>query len=262
MPKLSAPSIEALPGVAHAFFTRRGGVSGGIYTSLNAGLGSNDIAAHVAENRRRMTQTLGADHLVTVHQHHSADVVVVGAPFDGPAPKADAMVTRVPGLALGILTADCGPLLFADAEAGVIGAAHAGWGGAFGGVIEATLAAMEEQGARRDRIVVALGPTLAQVSYEVGPEFVARFEMADPANRAFFHRPVNAPRPFFDLPAYITHRLERAGIGADQFADLKRDTYAEPRLFFSYRRSVHRNESDYGRLVAAIMLAKDVNTCK
>lgn len=251
--KLSAPDLDRLDGIAHGFFTRRGGVSRGIYDSLNGGQGSADDATAVTENRRRIAASLGVPHLVTVHQHHSPDVVHVTAPFDGARPKADAMVTDRPGLALGILTADCGPLLLADAIAGVIGGAHAGWGGALHGVVEATLAAMERLGARRERITAVLGPTLAPASYEVGPEYRQRFTDADPANDRFFHQPAGAPRPFFDLPAYIAARARRAGIA--DFTDLGRDTYAEPALFYSYRRSVHLGEPDYGRLVSAIALA-------
>jgi len=255
--KLTAPALEALHGVVHAYFTREGGVSSGIYAGLNGGLGSGDDRANVIENRRRMAGALGADHLLSLYQHHSADVVMVDRPFGDERPKADAMVTNTPGLALGILTADCGPLLFADPEAGVIGAAHAGWGGAFKGVIGATVEAMERLGADRVRITAALGPTLAQASYEVGPEFVERFTNDDSANADLFHQPDGAPRPFFDLPAYIARRIRDAGIAAENYTDLARDTYAEPELFYSYRRSVHRKEEDYGRLVSAIMLQGD-----
>lgn len=255
--KLTAPALEALSGVAHAYFTRAGGVSTGIYAGLNGGPGSGDDRDHVAENRRRIAEALGADHLLSLHQHHSADVVTVEQPFGDERPKADAMVTRAPGLALGILTADCGPLLFADPEAGVIGAAHAGWGGAFKGVVGATVEAMERLGARRARITAALGPTLAQESYEVGPEFVERFVGQDPAHAELFHQPDGAPRPFFDLPAYIARRIRDAGIGDGNYTDLARDTYAEADLFYSYRRSVHKKEDDYGRLVSAIMLRGD-----
>ena len=255
--KLSATAFEALPGIQHGWFTREGGVSEGIYEGLNAGLGSDDNPDHVRQNRERVREAIGADHLLTVHQYHSADVIQVEKPFDGPAPKADAMVTDRPGIALGILTADCGPMLFVDPDAHVIGAAHAGWGGAFGGVVEATLDAMTGLGAHRDRIIVGLGPTLAQASYEVGPEFVERFTEADAGNSRFFRQPDGAPRPFFDLPGYVAQRVAAAGISTDRFTDLARDTYAEPGLFFSYRRSVHRKEPDYGRLIAAIMLTGD-----
>lgn len=252
--KLSATALEDLPGLAHGWFTRQGGVSRGIYAGLNAGPGSRDNPDHVEQNRELVRRAMGAAHLLTVHQHHSADVVRVEQPFGMPRPKADAMVTDKPGIALGILTADCGPMLFADVQSGVIGAAHAGWGGAFGGVIEATLAAMSDLGASRDRIIVALGPTLAQASYEVGPEFVDRFIENETENLRFFDQPNGAIRPFFDLPAFIAHRIHAAGIPPGHFSDLARDTYAEPGLFYSYRRSVHTKEPDYGRLIAAIML--------
>ncbi|PJK29987.1 peptidoglycan editing factor PgeF [Minwuia thermotolerans] len=254
MKTLTAATLEGLPGLAHGFFTRRGGVSQGIYGSLNAGPGSGDDPAAVAENRERVARALGAAHLVTVHQHHSADVVRVDGPFTGPRPKADAMVTDRPGLALGVLSADCGPLLMADPEAGVIGAAHAGWGGALKGIIGNTIDAMETLGADRARIRVALGPALAQPSYEVGPEYRARFVADDPRNERFFSQPDGAPRPFFDLPGYIAARVMATGVAPAHFADLARDTYAEPGLFYSYRRSVHHGEPDYGRLVAAVML--------
>ncbi|MDF1721503.1 MAG: peptidoglycan editing factor PgeF [Minwuia sp.] len=249
---LSSPDLAALPGIAHAFFTRRGGVSRKIYAGLNAGAGSNDDPMAVMINRDRARRHLGARRLTTVHQHHSPDVVVVTDPFDGPAPKADAMVSRTPGMALGILSADCGPLLFADAEAGVVGAAHSGWKGALDGVLQATVNAMEALGADRSRIVVTLGPTLAQASYEVGPEFQARFYDQAADNARFFHQPDSAPRPFFDLPAFIAFQAGKAGVGI--FRDLARDTYREPDLFYSYRRSVHAQEPDYGRLISAIVL--------
>ncbi|WP_416898162.1 MAG: peptidoglycan editing factor PgeF [Minwuia sp.] len=254
--KLSATPLEALTGVAHGYYTRQGGISGGIYASLNGGMGSSDDAGNVVENRSRIAGDIGAAHLVTLFQCHSADVVAVDGPFDGDAPKADAMVTRTPGVALGILTADCGPLLFADPEAGVIGAAHAGWGGAFKGVIAATVDAMEGLGAERGRILAALGPTLARKSYEVGPEFVERFTTDDAENARFFVHPEGAPRPYFDLPGYIARQAGDAGVRPENYTDLGRDTYADEDLFYSYRRSVHRNEPDYGRLVAAIMLTE------
>mgnify|MGYP000486270814 CR=1 FL=1 len=249
---LSSPDLADLPGIAHAFFTRKGGVSRKIYAGLNAGAGSNDDPMAVMINRDRARRHLGARSLLTVHQHHSADVVTVSGPFDGPAPKADAMVTRTPGLALGVLSADCGPLLFADAEAGVIGAAHSGWKGALDGVLQATVGAMETLGAARSRITVALGPTLARASYEVGPEFQDRFRDRAAEHARFFTRPEGAPRPFFDLPAFIAFQAESAGVGV--FRDLARDTYPDADLFYSYRRSVHAQEPDYGRLISAIML--------
>lgn len=249
---LSSPDLTGLPGIAHAFFTRKGGVSRKIYAGLNAGAGSNDDPMSVIINRDRVRRHLGARHLLTVHQHHSADVVTVDGPFDGPPPKADAMVTATPGLALGVLSADCGPLLFADATAGVIGAAHSGWKGALDGVLQATVTAMEALGAARSRITVTLGPTLAQASYEVGPEFQARFCEQAAENARFFTQPDGAVRPFFDLPAFIAFQAGKAAVGT--YRDLARDTYPDAALFYSYRRSVHAQEADYGRLISAIML--------
>jgi len=249
---LSSPDLTGLPGIVHGCFTRKGGVSRKIYAGLNAGAGSRDDPMAVMINRDRVRRHLGARHLLTVHQHHSADVVTVTDRFDGPPPRADAMVTRVPGLALGILSADCGPLLFADAGARVVGAAHSGWKGALGGVFQATVAAMEALGARRDRISVTLGPTLAQASYEVGLEFRDRFLAQGADNDRFFSQSDGALRPFFDLPGFIRHQADLSGIAG--FHDLARDTYAEPDLFYSYRRAVHRGEPDYGRLISAVML--------
>jgi YfiH family protein len=242
------------PAIAHAFFTREGGVSDGIYASLNGGQGSSDDPDRVRENRRRMTEALGVgeDRLVTVHQVHSPDVLAVEAPWDGPRPKADGMVTRTPGLALGIATADCGPVLFADPDAGVVGGCHAGWKGAFTGVLEATLDGMEALGARRGDVTAVLGPMISATSYEVGPEFVARFREQDEANLAYFRPSGREGHAFFDLPAYIAARLDRAGVG--RFVDLGLCTYADPRRFYSYRRTVHRGEPDYGRLISAIAL--------
>jgi polyphenol oxidase len=253
-PAISAPDLAALPGIAHAFFTREGGVSDGLYTSLNGGLGSGDDRANVLENRARMSAALGVapDHLVSVHQVHSPDAVHVTGPWANDRPKADGMFTATPGLALGVLTADCGPILFADAEARVIGACHAGWKGAFTGVIEATLAGMETLGAKRARITAVLGPTISRTAYEVGPEFSARIIDADADNARFFTPSPKAGHAMFDLPAYIAQRMAAAGI--DQFVDLALCTYADPQRFFSYRRTVHRSEPDYGRLVSAIAL--------
>jgi len=249
---LSSPDLTGLPGIAHGFFTRKGGVSRKIHAGLNCGPGSTDDPMAVTINRDLVRRHIGARHLLTVHQHHSPDVVTVTDRFEGPRPKADAMVTRVPGLALGVLSADCGPLLFADADAQVIGAAHSGWKGALDGVLQATVTAMEALGARRDRISATLGPTLAQASYEVGPEFRDRFLAMDAENARYFHQPDDAPRPFFDLPGFIRRQAEVAGVA--RFHDLARDTYPEQELFYSYRRSVHRGEPDYGRLISAIML--------
>jgi len=253
---LQSASLAALAGIGHGFFTRAGGVSTGCYESLNAGIGSNDEPAHVAENRARMAAAVGVapERLISAYQIHSPAVVTVEAPWDASArPRADAIVTRAARLAIAVSTADCGPILFADAQACVIGAAHAGWRGALSGVAEATIAAMERCGAERSRIVAALGPMIRQPNYEVGPEFVARFEADDPANARFF-RP--SPRPdhgLFDLPGYIAARLAAAGIGAIE--DLGPCTYGDETRFFSYRRSVHRREPDYGRHISAIALA-------
>lgn len=253
---LQAALLSKLAGIRHAFFTREGGVSKGVYESLNGGTGSRDDPAKVAENRTRMASALGvtADHLLTPYQIHSPDVVVADAPWT-PAnrPRADAVVTHVRGLAIGVSTADCGPLLFADRQAGVIGAAHAGWRGAFTGVIEATVIAMEKLGADRTRIVAALGPTIRQPNYEVGPEFVARFLAADAENKRYFVPSQRAEHAMFDLPGYIADRVQRAGIGG--FEDLGFCTFAEPERFFSYRRGTHTGEPDYGRHINAIALA-------
>jgi hypothetical protein len=244
-----------LSGLRHAFFTREGGVSGGVYSSLNGGVGSRDHAGHVAENRARMAAALAVKphRFLTAYQIHSPDVVVAEQPWAGDArPRADAIVTRTVGLAIGVSTADCGPVLFADADARVIGAAHAGWRGAFTGVIEATLAAMEKLGAARGRIAVALGPTIRQPNYEVGPEFVERFLAADADNARFFVPAARAGHAMFDLTGYIGERARRAGVGS--FEDLGLCTYADPERFFSYRRMSQRGEPDYGRHINAIAL--------
>ena len=252
---IEAPQLSAHPNIRHAFFTREGGVSEGIYASLNGGVGSQDDPERVAANRARMCAQLGLppDRLVSLYQVHSAEVVTVEAPFAAAMrPKADAMVTRVPGLALGIATADCGPILFADAENGVVGAAHAGWKGALTGVIDATVAAMEALGARRDRIVAVLGPTISQASYEVGPDFVARFRTEAPGMERFLGTGTRPDHAQFDLPGFILARLAKAGI--DEATSLDLCTYADPQRFYSYRRTTHRGEADYGRLISAIAL--------
>lgn len=252
---IAAPPLAALPGIRHAFFTRRGGVSEGIYESLNIGIGSADDRAAVLENRARAAAHLGvaADRLATPYQVHSADAAIVTEPWPpGRGPRLDALATDRPGIAIGVGTADCGPVLFADCQARVVGAAHAGWKGALTGVLEAAVEAMERLGARRERIVAVLGPTIAAAAYEVGPEFVARFEAADPENARFF---APSPRPahaLFDLPGYIVARLGRIGVGSA--TDLGLCTYAQEDRFFSYRRATHRGEPDYGRLLAAIAL--------
>jgi len=252
---LQAKSLAALDGVRHAFFTRAGGVSEGIYASLNGGVGSNDDRAHVAENRARMAAAVGVgrEALITAYQIHSADVVVAETPWTHTArPHADAIVTRVPGLAIGVSTADCGPVLLADAETRVIGAAHAGWRGALAGVTDAAIAAMERLGAERTRIVAALGPMISQPNYEVGADLVERFRGADPSNARFFRPAARAGHALFDLPGYIAARLTSAGIA--KIEDLAACTYADPDRFYSFRRTTHRGEPDYGRHVNAIAL--------
>ncbi|TIR16214.1 MAG: peptidoglycan editing factor PgeF [Mesorhizobium sp.] len=251
-----SPLLEKAQGMRHGYFTRIGGVSDGIYRGLNIGTGSSDDQTLVAENRRRVADWMGvsADHLLTAHQIHSPDVVVAREPFAGPRPKADAIVTDRPGIAIGASTADCGPVLFADAEARVIGAAHAGWKGAFTGVLENTVAAMERLGARRDRIVAVLGPSIGPDNYEVGPEFVARFVEADAGNERYFSPSKTVGHSMFDLNQYTVDRLRKAGVTAE---GLGRCTYAEEDLFYSYRRTTHRKEADYGRQVSAIVLEKE-----
>jgi polyphenol oxidase len=249
-------ALDALkaPGIAHGFFTREGGVSGGIYASLNCGSGSGDDPAAVAENRARAASMLGVarDALATNHQVHGCDIVTVtGDLRRHPRARADGLVTTERGIALGILTADCVPVLFADTEAGVVGAAHAGWRGAVSGVLEATVRAMTVLGAERARIRAGFGPAIAQASYEVGPEFPAPFLAQDPGNERFFVASANA-KYHFDLPAYVRTRLERLGLAA--VATTGGDTAAEPERFFSYRRSRLAGEPDYGRLLSAIAL--------
>ncbi|MFB2550647.1 peptidoglycan editing factor PgeF [Ensifer soli] len=251
---IESPSLGVLaPGVAHGYFTRRGGLSQGIYESLNVGVGSRDDPDRVAANRARVAARFGLspDRLATVHQVHSPDVVTVTPENRAERPQADAMVTRLPGIVLGVLSADCGPILFADAQARVIGAAHAGWKGALTGVLENTIAAMVALGARRDAIHACLGPSITQPNYEVGAEFVERFVVHDPGYAAFF---TPSPRPghaLFDLPGLTLHRLRAAGVTA---SDLGLCTYAEEDRFFSYRRTTHRGEPDYGRQISAIAL--------
>jgi YfiH family protein len=252
---IEAASLSTLPGIRHAYFTRDGGVSDGIYASLNGGVGSEDAPANVADNRARMAAALGVapERFITAYQIHSPEVVTVEQPWPPDArPRADAIVTRVPALAIGVSTADCGPVLFADAGAGVIGAAHAGWRGAFTGVLEATIAAMERCGASRGNIVAGLGPMIRQDNYEVGPEFVARFEAAGDSNAAYFKPAARDGHAMFDLPGYIAARLAAAGIG--RIEDVGCCTYADAHRFYSYRRSVHRGEADYGRHINAIAL--------
>jgi polyphenol oxidase len=254
--KRESPLLSAVPRLRHAFFTREGGVSDGLYAGLNGGLGSSDDPAKVSENRRRMAEQMGVSpaHLLSVHQVHSPDAVLATGPWQGSRPKADAIVTGTPGLAIGVTTADCGPILLVEPTARVIGAAHAGWKGALTGVLESTLAAMEKLGAERSAIIAAIGPLIRQQSYEVGPEFVTRFIDADAEYGMFFVPSTRADRAMFDLAGFIRMRLEAAGIL--MIDDLAIDTYADERSF-SYRRSVHRKEPDYGRLVHAIVLEGD-----
>lgn len=245
----------SLPGIRHGWFTREGGVSEGIYASLNTGLGSADDRAHVAENRRRIAGAMGAgaDRLVTCYQVHSPDVVVVDTPWrPEDNPKADALVTDRCGIVIAVSSADCGPVLFADPEAGVVGAAHAGWKGAFTGVLEATVDAMVGRGAERGRIRAAVGPMISAAAYEVGPEFVDRFRAAGEDVVRWFRPSDREGHAYFDLPSYIVARLQACGVG--RAADVGLCTYADETRFFSYRRTTHRGEPDYGRHLSAISL--------
>jgi polyphenol oxidase len=236
----------------HGFFTRKGGASSGIFAGLNCGPGSTDLSEAVAINRTRVAVAMDVapDALLTIHQVHSADVVPVSVPFSD-RPKADAMVTATPGIALGILTADCQPVLFHDPVAGVIGAAHAGWKGTQSGVLEATVTAMEGLGAKRADMRVVIGPTISQTAYEVGPEFLDSFLADDPANARFFVQG-KGDRALFDLPALGLHRLRQAGVGHAEWT--RHCTYRDADRFFSYRRTTHAGEADYGRLISVIRL--------
>lgn len=244
---------QALAGVPHGFLSRRGGVSTGVVAGLNVGTGSKDDPQAIAENRRRAVEAvLPEAKLVSVYQVHSADAVYVDCvwPHED-RPKADSMVTDRPGLLLGILTADCAPVLFADAIAGVVGAAHAGWRGALAGVTDSTIAAMEKIGAKRERIAAAIGPCIAQTSYEVDEDFRARFINSDPGNGRYFAQGPSG-KPHFNLEAYVEARLRAVGIGAIEALHL--DTYADADRFFSFRRSSHRHEGDYGRQISMVAI--------
>lgn len=241
---------DALAPTKHGFFTRRGGASSGIFTGLNCGLGSSDQRAAVDMNRLRVAHAMGAEALTTVHQAHTATVVLADAPFETP-PVADAMVTKTPGVVLSVLTADCQPVLFADPQAGVIGAAHAGWRGALDGVLENVLTQMEQLGANRANTTAIIGPCISQPAYEVGPEFQEGFLQADPDNARFFIKG-NGDRMLFDLPGYGLFRLQSAGVGHAEWT--RHCTYAAPTKFYSYRRSCHEKEADFGRLVSCITL--------
>ena len=242
--------------IQHGFFTRQGGVSQGLYEGLNVGIGSNDHAEHVTENRTRVAAWFGLPlgKLATVHQHHSPEVVVVDASYDGDRAKADALVTAAPGIVLGVLAADCGPILFCDGQNGVIGAAHAGWKGALGGVLENTIEAMISIGSDRSSIVACLGPSIGPSSYEVGPEFVDRFLDHDRSYAAFFTPSQKERHAYFDLQALTLKRLADAGVEATSIA---LDTYPDEERFFSYRRTTHRGAPDYGRQISAIALKED-----
>jgi polyphenol oxidase len=243
-------TARAFGPIRHGFFTRRGGASSGVFEGLNCGAGSSDQSDIVRINRGRVAAAMGVapDRLVTLHQEHSAEAVALTAPPETPL-RADAIATATPGLALAVLTADCQPVLFADAQAGVVAVAHAGWKGALDGVLEATLGAMERLGADRARTVAVVGPTISQASYEVGPEFVERFLDDDPENARFFAGG-RGDRARFDLPGYGVHRLRAAGVAEAVWT--RHCTYGDPARFFSYRRSLHQREADYGRLISSI----------
>ena len=253
---LKATNLDGLSGIGHGFFTRRGGVSIAPYATLNCGPGSKDRREHVTENRARVATSLGVapDHLLTGNQIHSAIAVPVAAPWADPEhwPQGDALVTATPGLVLGVLTADCAPVLFADPEARVIGAAHAGWKGALAGILESTITAMEALGARRSRLRAAIGPTIGRAAYEVGDDFRQTFLTRDLDFARFFHLPGTGARPHFDLPAFTAARLTAAAVGFVE--DLGRCTYEGESDFFSFRRVTHRHEADYGRQISAIVL--------
>jgi hypothetical protein len=253
---LTASNLAQLPGIRHGFFGREGGVSEGIYAALNCGLGSGDDRTRVLENRARVCTHLGGvgEGVVTLHQTHSATALVIdSAPDRAALPKADAVVTRKPGLVVGALAADCSPVLFADPEAGVVAAAHAGWRGAASGILEAAVAAMETLGARRERIAAAIGPTINQISYEVGPEFETQLIELDPSNSRFFIRYVEGGKSHFDLPGFVEHRLMSARLGS-----VERQSPCTRRnesRFFSYRASQAAGHPDYGRQISAIVVA-------
>jgi len=253
LPVITSPLLEAA-GVRHAFFTRQGGVSTGLYTSLNVGPGSGDRPEDVAENRRRTAAWFDLPHaaLNTCHQVHSARAEIAERPWGAARPEADAVVTRTPGLICGALAADCAPILLADRAAGVVAAAHAGWKGALAGVVADTVAKMESLGARRETILAAVGPCIGPESYEVGLEFLEQFTAVDGGNERFFRPGVTSDKRMFDLPAFVLAQI--AATGVRQCEWIGRDTCAEPDHFFSNRRAFHLGEADYGRLLSAIVL--------
>src|SRR5439155_11336280 len=254
---ITLSALDGNPRIRHAFFTRQGGVSRGLFASLNCGFGSRDDPASVEENRAIAAARLAlpVERLVTCHQVHGTTTITVERPWRrADNPRADGMVTAVPGIALGVLAADCAPVLFADPDARIIGAAHGGWRGALAGVMEATVAAMAAQGARPERIRAGIGPCIGQASYEVGAEFAATFAASDPGSGGFFERAPREGHFHFDLGGYIAHRLARLGLARIERAP--HDTAAEEALFFSYRRACLRGEPDYGRGLAAIRPAE------
>lgn len=252
---LVAKNLAAFESIRHGFFTRQGGRSEGIYASLNCGLGSKDNQDNVIENRRRVAEHLGAGHghVVTLYQEHGRTALTVSAPLErANLPKADAVVTTMPGLAIGVLTADCTPVLFADAGAKVVAAAHAGWRGALGGIVESTINEMMRHGADRQRIRAAVGPCITQAAYEVGDEFASNFVSLEATNSQFFNRPLTGAKLHFDLPGYVAHRLTQAGL---EHVELCAPcTLGNESLFFSYRRTSQRQEPDYGRQISAIVV--------
>lgn len=252
--KYLTTDLEKLKFLQHGFFTRIGGMSDGVFAGLNCAYSSGDSRESVTANRAKVAETLGVtvDRLVTVKQVHGAKVVTIDAPFQGEPPEADGIVTAARGLAIGVLTADCAPVLFADKKARIIGAAHAGWKGAVGGVMEATIAAMEALGAKRDNMHAALGPCIGPLSYEVSADFKKTFLDQAAENAAFFQPTAKEGHFLFDLPGYAVHRLQQAGITA--IYDTRQDTLPHEDVYYSYRRSCQRKEADYGRQISAIVL--------
>jgi YfiH family protein len=255
---LQSPLLAGSAGksISHGFFTRHGGVSEGIYRGLNVGLGSHDVRQSVLENRKRVAQWFGLsiEKLATVHQMHSPDVVVADENYSGERPEADAIVTATPGLVVGVLSADCGPILFTDPQARIVGAAHAGWKGAVSGVLENTIDAMIGLGAQRERIVASLGPSISRENYEVGPERVESLKEMNPAHSAYFSPSSNPGHAFFDLKQLTIDRLTAAGVTAE---NLDICTYPDDASFYSYRRTTHRGEPDYGRQISAIAILEN-----